>query len=164
MLIIGYLLHLLYTYTYTDLRVDTLLYLLRWTIVGDILSVKWMQCQAPVMLPYFSFVCCLYGIQINEMALIPPVFRGYTQEEATVMLPYFSFVCCCLTGSLFIMSTPVISGYTLKKIALWSGNKGDKASISFRPFLGSLSQPGKSFFGNIVEHSVAPYVGYQESF
>ena len=73
------------------------------------------------MLPYFSFVCCLNGIQINEMALIPPVFRGYTQQEATVMLPYFSFVCCCLTGSLFIMSTltllpPGISGYTLKKI------------------------------------------------
>ena len=29
--------------------------------------------------------------------------------------------------------------------------QGNKASQSFRPFLGSLSQPGKIFFGNIVE-------------
>ena len=103
------------------------------------MSIKLMQCQATVMLPYFSFACCLNGIQINEMALIPPVIRGYTQQEARVMLPHFSFVCCCLTGSLFIMSTltlipPVISGYTLKKIALWSGISGTTKLQSFYVF------------------------------
>ena len=103
MLIIGYLLHLLYTYTYTDLRVDALLYLLSFTIVGEIFNECEMNAavSATVMLPYFSFACCLNGIQINEMASIGH-FRHHKATKLLCLLVRFLAVWASLAKLFFL--------------------------------------------------------------